>query len=59
MVSLCRPLIREPKLIKRWMDGDRSPARCESCNMCFKPALNGEGIYCYLEKKQKEKGEEK
>jgi 2,4-dienoyl-CoA reductase-like NADH-dependent reductase (Old Yellow Enzyme family) len=30
-ISLCRPLIREPDLIKRWMDGDIRPATCISC----------------------------
>lgn len=54
MVSMSRPLIREPNLIKRWMQGDIKDAQCESCNLCFKPALSGEGIYCYLEKKEKE-----
>lgn len=34
-VALCRPLIAEPELPKRWAEGDRSPARCLSCNRCF------------------------
>jgi len=55
MLSLSRPLIREPHLIKRWQGDDKSPAKCESDNLCFKPALKGEGIYCYLDKKQKKK----
>ncbi len=33
-VSFSRPLIREPELIKRWMDGDLSPSSCVSCNRC-------------------------
>ncbi len=54
MLSLSRPLIREPDLIKRWKKGDKKDALCESDNLCFKPALMGEGLYCYVEKKQKE-----
>ena len=50
-VSICRPLIREPDLIKRWHRGDRSRSTCLSDNLCFKPIQAGEGIYCYTEKK--------
>ncbi|NIA19311.1 MAG: NADH:flavin oxidoreductase [Xanthomonadaceae bacterium] len=46
LVALCRPLIREPGLVKRWQDGNRRPAACTSCNGCFKPAWRGEGIRC-------------
>lgn len=53
-ISLARPLIREPNLIARWQAGDRSPARCISCNGCFKPGLKGEGILCVVEKKEQE-----
>jgi 2,4-dienoyl-CoA reductase-like NADH-dependent reductase (Old Yellow Enzyme family) len=35
MISICRPLIREPELIKRWKEDDRSPADCISCGKCF------------------------
>jgi len=48
-VSLCRPLICEPHLVARWQSGDRSPARCTSCNACFEPATAGEGIRCVTE----------
>ena len=34
-LSMSRPLIREPELIKRWKEGDTSPAKCISCSMCF------------------------
>lgn len=35
-VSLSRPLIREPKLIQRWQQGDTTPSKCISCNMCYR-----------------------
>jgi len=46
LVALCRPLIKEPDLVKRWQDGNLSPAACTSCNRCFKPAWQGKGIRC-------------
>jgi 2,4-dienoyl-CoA reductase-like NADH-dependent reductase (Old Yellow Enzyme family) len=53
-VAMSRPLIREPNLIKRWRAGDTRRATCLSDNLCFKPTLAGEGLYCVVEK---EKGE--
>ncbi len=50
-VSLSRPLIREPHLVRRFMDGDRERARCISCNGCFVPGLKEGGIYCVVERK--------
>lgn len=35
-LSLSRPLICEPNLINRWQGGDCSPAKCVSCNMCYR-----------------------
>jgi 2,4-dienoyl-CoA reductase-like NADH-dependent reductase (Old Yellow Enzyme family) len=54
-ISMSRPFIREPRLIKRWQEGDLSPARCISCNGCFKPGLKEGGIYCVVEKKEAQK----
>jgi 2,4-dienoyl-CoA reductase-like NADH-dependent reductase (Old Yellow Enzyme family) len=53
VISLSRPFIREPNLVKRWQDGDTKKSKCISCNGCFKPGFNGEGIYCVLEGKHK------
>lgn len=56
-ISMARPLIREPGLPNRWLQGDRSPAKCISCNSCFKPGLEEGGIYCVIEKKEREKAD--
>lgn len=34
-VSLSRPLVREPDLVRRWEQGDTTPSRCVSCNACY------------------------
>jgi 2,4-dienoyl-CoA reductase-like NADH-dependent reductase (Old Yellow Enzyme family) len=53
-ISLCRPLIREPGLVNRWRSGDMRKAACLSDNLCFRPAMAGEGIYCVVEQKKKQ-----
>jgi 2,4-dienoyl-CoA reductase-like NADH-dependent reductase (Old Yellow Enzyme family) len=45
-VSLCRPLIREPGIIRDWKDKDRHRATCISCNKCFDALLKGEELHC-------------
>ncbi|MFO7685473.1 MAG: hypothetical protein R6V60_05230 [Desulfobacterales bacterium] len=55
-VSLCRPRIREPNLINRLKSGDLRKAGCISDNGCFQPGMAGEGIYCVVEKRGKQKG---
>jgi 2,4-dienoyl-CoA reductase-like NADH-dependent reductase (Old Yellow Enzyme family) len=40
-VSICRPLIREPHLVKRWTEGDTRPADCISCWGCLKTDKHG------------------
>ena len=53
-IAMSRPLIREPNLIQRWQSGDATIAACQSDNLCFEPAIEGQGIYCVLEKREKE-----
>ena len=53
-ISMSRPLIREPDLIRRWESGDRMKATCLSDSKCFEPALGGKGIYCVIEKEGQE-----
>jgi 2,4-dienoyl-CoA reductase-like NADH-dependent reductase (Old Yellow Enzyme family) len=54
-LSMSRPFIREPDLVKRWASGDRVKSRCLSDNKCFGPGKAGEGVYC-VTKKQEEAG---
>lgn len=53
-ISMSRPFIREPGLIKRWKSGDLRKASCISDNQCFGPGMAGEGIYCVVERKEKQ-----
>jgi 2,4-dienoyl-CoA reductase-like NADH-dependent reductase (Old Yellow Enzyme family) len=45
-ISMSRPFIREPGLIKRWKAGDRREAACISCDNCFEPIKKGQGVSC-------------
>ncbi len=47
LVSMARPLIREPGLPNRWLKGDRRPARCVSCNRCLGEIEQGNKLKCY------------
>lgn len=42
-IALCRPLILEPGLVKRWHQGDLRKPRCISCNKCLRPV---DGLRC-------------
>lgn len=55
LVSLCRPLIREPNLVQRWQNGDRSRATCISCNGCHKAIMKGP-LFCAVEAKKSSVG---
>ncbi len=54
-ISMSRPLICEPGLVKRWREGDRRKAACVSDNACFAPAFDGRGIYCVTLAKKRSK----
>lgn len=51
-VSLCRALIREPDLPRRWQNGELVPAACISCGSCFKTPQHG----CYIDYRLKQEG---
>jgi len=48
LVSLCRPFIREPDLINRWLSGDTSPSQCDSCDGCLRATQRGEKLRCVV-----------
>lgn len=48
LISLSRPLIREPDLILKFQRDEKERADCISCNGCYSP----EGIRCVLINKQ-------
>ena len=54
MISMSRPLIREPGLIARWQRGDTAPAKCISCNKCFGFGVRGEALECGEERRLRE-----
>jgi 2,4-dienoyl-CoA reductase-like NADH-dependent reductase (Old Yellow Enzyme family) len=51
MISMARPFVREPGLIKRWKQGDLKKATCISCNGCFQSAGSSEGLHCVVERR--------
>ena len=53
-ISMSRPFIREPGLLKRWRSGDISKATCISCNGCFETGLKGKGISCKIDREEME-----
>ncbi len=49
-IAMARPLIREPDLPNRWINGDERQAKCISCNKCFMAGIQEGGISCVFEK---------
>jgi 2,4-dienoyl-CoA reductase-like NADH-dependent reductase (Old Yellow Enzyme family) len=52
-ISLCRPLIREPDLIKKWKSGNLKKSDCISDSACFQPGMEGKGVHCVHVKNDK------
>ncbi len=48
LIAFGRPFIAEPGLIRRWQDGDSTPAACISCNRCYVPLQAGQGVSCVV-----------
>ncbi len=46
-VSMCRPFIREPFLVKRFKEGKADRASCVSCNKCLAAIANRQVVKCY------------
>lgn len=55
LVSMARPFIREPDLIKRWKEGALKKSMCISCSRCYGTAMSPEGISCGAERSTKQK----
>jgi 2,4-dienoyl-CoA reductase-like NADH-dependent reductase (Old Yellow Enzyme family) len=51
LISMSRPLVREPGLIKDWKQGDYHRVRCISCNQCVQAMIKGGLLHCPLETK--------
>jgi 2,4-dienoyl-CoA reductase-like NADH-dependent reductase (Old Yellow Enzyme family) len=51
LVSLCRPFIREPQLVRRMREGKTEVAACESCNRCFAAMVNSLPVRCYCRRR--------
>lgn len=47
LVSLCRPLIREPHLMRRFRDDQAAVSSCTSCTRCLAAVFNGLPLGCY------------
>ena len=47
MISMSRPFIREPSLVRRFSDGKATEASCISCNQCFAAMFNCLPVRCY------------
>ena len=58
-VSLSRPFIREPGLVKSWENGSRRRATCISCNKCIGAMFRGVPLQCIYEKELAERAREK
>ncbi len=49
MISMSRPFIREPGLVRRWQHGDQASAKCISCNRCLR-IREGDSLACNEER---------
>jgi 2,4-dienoyl-CoA reductase-like NADH-dependent reductase (Old Yellow Enzyme family) len=48
LIAMSRPFIIEPQLVKRWMEGDREPSHCISCDGCMDLYMKGEIVECII-----------
>ncbi|MBU2547086.1 MAG: NADH:flavin oxidoreductase [Proteobacteria bacterium] len=48
LTAMSRPFINEPRIVKRWLSGDRRPTDCISCNGCMDLFMQGQPIRCVL-----------
>lgn len=55
-VSMSRPLIREPNLVRKFKEGKSDEATCVSCNRCLAASVNGMEVRCYYRPKERRGG---
>lgn len=48
-ISMCRPFIREPFLVKKIREGKTKQAACISCNKCVGALVNDLPLRCYVD----------
>ncbi len=54
LIGMCRALISEPNLIKRWKKGKTNDARCIACNQCIiNMYMKNHSLECVLENVEK------
>ena len=46
-ISMARPFIREPALVRRIREGKTDVAACESCNKCLAAIANNQPVRCF------------
>ena len=46
-ISMCRPFIREPFIVKRIREGKAEAVACVSCNRCYAAVPNNIPVQCY------------
>jgi 2,4-dienoyl-CoA reductase-like NADH-dependent reductase (Old Yellow Enzyme family) len=48
LIGMARPLLREPNLPNKWMQGNKADSLCISCNKCtFDMGVNGNPLKCH------------
>ena len=46
-ISMCRPFIREPELVRHWQKEEGGKATCISCNQCLEGVKKNTHLRCY------------
>ncbi len=47
LISMCRPFIREPGIVKRFRQGKTDMVSCKNCNKCLAALVNNIPVRCY------------
>ena len=47
LISMSRPFIREPSIVKKMREGSTDTVSCVSCNRCFAAVVNNMPLRCY------------